>query len=158
MRRIDDLPNRASSTFRVPALDVQSSNGGIRLPAPSGSIRLVFHKRRNSRLGIGPTDVAPPIAIDVERYQSELGALYRLNLIADPRCWFSAVRIRRLRVLKFSHRKDGSPAQTSPLQQEAEPSRPARRLQTVSVSKRDLYLSVCAGLLCAFQVAEATLV
>jgi hypothetical protein len=46
--------------------------------------------------------------------------------------------IRRHRVSRVYRRKAGSPAQTSQLQPEAQPSRPASRLQTVSVSERDL--------------------
>jgi len=131
-------PNRTSSPFRVHAPGPPSSIVCIRLPAPAGFTRPGFHKSRNWRLGIGPTGVEPPAVVDVERHRSGLAAPCRLHSTADPPRWFLPERTRRQRVSRVYRRKAGSPAQTSQPQPEAQPSRPAPRLQTVSVSKRDL--------------------
>jgi hypothetical protein len=130
-------PNRTPSPFRVHVPGLPSLSVCIRLPAPAELTRPGFRKSRNWRLGIGPTGVAPPAVVDVKRRRSELGAPCRLHSTADPPGPFSPVRIRRQRVSRVYRRKAGIPAQTSQLQPGAQPSRPAPRLQTVSVSKGD---------------------
>src|SRR5260370_12926049 len=69
---VDTPSNRASSPFRVRKPGLPSSSVCIRLPGPAGLTHLSFRKSRNWRLGIGPTGVAPPAAVEVEWVRSEL--------------------------------------------------------------------------------------
>src|SRR5438105_5165853 len=71
---VDPPSNRASSPFRVRAPDLPSSSVCIRLPGPAGLTHPAFRKSHNRRPGIGPKDVAPPAAVDVEQRRSDLAA------------------------------------------------------------------------------------